>query len=170
MIIVPATDLNVLEIVEIWKEFMDFHSDLDPFLTRRDDGYVYFDKFVRKKIESDDSLVLAATDNGKVIGFSIVFISKHPPVLKLERYGFIDDVAVRLGYRRMGVGTAMLNKIYEWFESKDIKRIELNVLPNNIEGYSFWVKNGFRDFSHTLCMDKKNLFNNINAFNIGLLG
>ena len=155
MKVVPAADLHVSEIVEIWKEFMDFHSDIDPFLTRRDDGHEYFEKFIREKIESDDSLVLAATDNDKVIGFSLVFISKHPPVLKLERYGFIDDVAVRSGYRRRGVGTAMLAKILEWFESKDITRIELNVVPSNREGYSFWIKNGFRDFTHTLCMDKK---------------
>ncbi len=134
---------------------MDFHSDLDPFITRRDDGHKIFEKFVRENIASDDSLVLVATDSGKVIGFSLVFISNHPPVLKSEKYGFIDDVAVRSGYRRMGVGTAMLNKIHEWFESKDITRIELNVVPNNIEGYSFWGKNGFRDFRHTLYIDKK---------------
>lgn len=155
MKIVPATDLNVAEIVEIWKEFMDFHSDLNPILKRRDDGHDFFEKFVREKIKSDDSLVLVATDSDSVIGFSLVFISKHPPVLKLERYGFIDDVAVRSGYRRMGVGTAMLAKIHEWFESKDITRIELDVVPNNREGYSFWIKNGFRDFTHTLYMDKK---------------
>jgi ribosomal protein S18 acetylase RimI-like enzyme len=155
MKIVPATDLNVAEIVDIWKEFMDFHSDIDPFITRRDDGHKIFEKFVRENIESDDSLVLVATDSDNVIGFSLVFISNRPPVLKSEKYGFIDDMAVRSGYRRMGAGTAMLAKINEWFESKDITRIELNVIPNNREGYSFWAKNGFRVFRHTLYMDKK---------------
>ena len=155
MKIAPASDLHVPEIVEIWKEFMDFHSDLDPFLERRENGHEHFEKYVREKIESDDSTVLVATDNNKVIGFSIIFISKHPPVLKMERYGFIDSLAVKSEYRRNGVGTAILNKIHEWFQSRDITRIQLSVLPKNKTGDSFWRKNGFRDFTHTLCMDKE---------------
>ncbi len=154
MKVVPAADSHLPEMVEIWKEFMDLHSDLDPFLERRDNGHEHFKKYLKERIDSDDATVLVATDDDKVIGFSIVYISNHPPVLKVERYGHIDSLAVRSEYRRRGVGTAILDKIHEWLESRSIDRIQLNVLPNNVEASSFWRKKGFRDFTHTLCMDK----------------
>ena len=155
MKVIPAADQHVHEIVEIWKGFMDFHGDIDPSLQRREDGHEHFEKYVREKIDSDDATVLVATDEEKAIGYSIVYISNHPPVLKMERYGFIDSLTVRSEYRRKGVGTAILNKMYEWFDSRDITRIQLNVLPNNVAGNSFWRKKGFRDFTHTLYMEKK---------------
>ena len=154
MKVIPAADSHLPEMVEIWKEFMDFHGDLDPFLERREDGHEHFEKYAREKIDSDDATVLVAADDGKVIGFSIIYISNHPPVLKTERYGHIDSLAVRSEYRRKGVGTAILDKIHEWFESKGIDRIQLEVLPQNQIGYSFWREKGFRDFIYTLCMDK----------------
>ncbi|MBN1572378.1 MAG: GNAT family N-acetyltransferase [Deltaproteobacteria bacterium] len=153
--VVPAADSHIPEVVEIWKEFMDFHSDIDPFLERRDDGHEHFENYLRERIDSDDAAVLVALDEDRVIGYSIVFISNHPPVLKTERYGFIDSLAVRSTYRRRGVGTAILKKMHEWFDSRGIDRIQLNVLPGNEIGNSFWRKSGFRDFTHTLCMDKK---------------
>lgn len=155
MEVVPAADSHIPEMVEIWKEFMDFHGDIDPFLERRDDGHEHFEKYLREKIDSDDAAVFAATEDDGVIGFSIVYVSSHPPVLKAERYGFIDSLAVKSTHRRKGVGTAILRRIHEWFDSRDIERIQLNVLPGNEIGNSFWRKNGFRDFTHTLCMDKK---------------
>ena len=94
MKVIPAADSHLPEMIEIWREFMDFHSDLDPFLERREDGHEHFEKYVREKIDSDDAKVLVATDDGKVIGFSIIYISNHPPVLKTERYGHIDSLAV----------------------------------------------------------------------------
>ncbi len=152
--IIEATDAHIPQIIKMWKKFMDYHSDIDPFFQRRRDGHKNAEKIIKDFLKSKDSLVLVALEDGKVAGYSIAVISKHPPVLKVERYGFIDDLAIKPRYRRMGIGAKMLERIFEWFESKGIKRIELKVVPKNKIGYSFWRKHGFKDYLHFLYLDK----------------
>lgn len=153
MEIVRAEHSHVPEIVELWKELMDFHKNLDSFFSRREDGHMNFEKHVNDLIESDDSLVLVALDEGHVVAFSISQISEYPPVLQLENYGHIWDMAVKSGYRGRGIGGLMLAKILEWFKSRKIRRIELRVAVKNRVGYSFWKKQGFEDYLHVLFLN-----------------
>ena len=75
--------------------------------------------------------------------------------MERETYGFIDTMAITSDYRRQGIGEQMLDRIFEWFDSQDIDRIELSVSARNQVGYSFWRKHGFHDFMHRLYLDKK---------------
>ena len=154
MQITIATESQIPEIVELWKEFMDFHKDIDPILSRRQDAHLSFEKDIRDSISSKDSYILVALDKGHVVGFSTSEISKYPPVFEQETYGGINTMAVKSNYRRKGIGERMLAKIFEWFASRNIDRIELSVLANNQIGYSFWRKHGFKDYRHRLYLDK----------------
>ncbi|MBN1572379.1 MAG: GNAT family N-acetyltransferase [Deltaproteobacteria bacterium] len=150
MKVVPAADLHIPEMVEIWKEFMDFHSDIDPFFKRREDGHENFVRMVKDWIGSEDSHVLVALEGGRVIGYSVSIVLRHPPVLNTERYGFINDLAVRSIHRRKGAGTALLMEMFRWFRSVNVDRVELQVVPKNRIGCRFWEKHGFRDYIHVL--------------------
>ena len=152
MNVIPATEKHVPDIVELWKEFMDFHKSLDPFYTRTDDAP--FERRVRDLISSEDAQVLVALDNDTVVGYSISQINSYPPVFKESTYGYISDVAVRSKSRRKGIGEQMLAKIYEWFDSRDIHRIELRVVANNAIAYSFWKKQGFKAYVHVLYQNR----------------
>lgn len=153
MEITVATESHVPEIIELWKEFMDFHKDIDPTLSRRQDAHLSFEKNLRDSISSEDCYILVALDKGRVVGFSDSQISKYPPVFERETYGSVDTMAVTSNYRRKGIGKRMLAKIFEWFASRNIDRIELSVLANNQIGYSFWKKHGFKDYRHRLYLD-----------------
>ena len=152
--IIEAQDSHVPEIMKMWVKFMNYHRDLDPFFQMRRDGHKKAEEYIRNLLKSEDSQILVAIKGDKIVGYSIAVISKHPPVLKVERYGFIDDLSVKPRYRRTGIGAKMLERILEWFESKGIKRIELKVVPTNEIGYSFWKKHGFREYLHFLYLDK----------------
>jgi GNAT superfamily N-acetyltransferase len=150
MRVIPAADSHLPEMVEIWKEFMDFHGDIDPFFKRRVDGHENFVRLVKDWIRAEDSHVLVALDGERVIGYSVSIVLRHPPVLETEKYGFIDDLAVRSTHRRRGAGTAMLNEMFRWFKSVNVERVELQVVTKNRVGYRFWEKHGFRDYLHVL--------------------
>jgi len=154
MEIITAQDHHILSIVEIWKELMDYHAALDPFLTRRLNGHLHFECFLREMMSSPDALVLAALARDSVLGYSISRISKYPPVFVNETYGYICDMAVREAYRRKGIGQRMLASIFEWFESRGITRIELRAVAANTPGCSFWKKMGFEIFSHTMFLTR----------------
>ena len=150
-----ATQSHIPEIVKLWQEFMVHHEDIDPRFPMRKDAPSNFEKYLRELMQSEENLVLVALDNDRVIGFATCCISEYTPIWELERYGSIDSIAIQSSYRRRGIGEQMLAKIYEWFKLQDVDRIELSVAARNQTGYSFWIKHGFRDFSHRLYVDIK---------------
>ena len=54
-------------ITEIWKEFMDYHKELDIFFTRSAEGHLNFKKFISSNLGNDEFLILVMV---------IVFIRK----------------------------------------------------------------------------------------------
>jgi ribosomal protein S18 acetylase RimI-like enzyme len=155
MEIISATESFVSEIVELWKEFWDYHQKMDPkFFVMSADGPSKFGEYVKGLIKSDDSQVLVAMDEGQAVAYSIAEILKRPPIAKHPEYGFISDLCVKSEYRRKGLGKQILDKILKWFKSRQIDRIELSVLAKNQIGYSFWKKQGFEIFLYRMFLPK----------------
>jgi ribosomal protein S18 acetylase RimI-like enzyme len=155
MEIVLATESLVSQIVELWKEFWDYHQKMDPqFFVMSEDGPSKFEEYLRGLIKPDDAQVLVALDQGQIVAYSIAQILKRPPIAKYPAYGFISDLCVKSEYRRKGLGKQILDKILEWFKSRQIDRIELTVLAKNQIGYSFWKKQGFEIFLHRMFLPK----------------
>ena len=109
------------------------------------------EKDILPAMKSDKSLIIVALDDGKVIGYAYLMI-KEPDVALNERkkYGYVHDLFITGEYRRTGIGEKMFDEIVKWFRSKDIDRIELDVIVKNRIAYSFWEKHGFTDYVHTL--------------------
>ncbi|BDC35482.1 ribosomal protein S18-alanine N-acetyltransferase [Candidatus Methanoliparum sp. LAM-1] len=64
-----------------------------------------------------------ATVNNKVVGFVVGLI--------VERVGRIFSLAVLRDYRGSGIGKALLEKIIDVLEKKEVKKIRLEVRENN---------------------------------------
>ena len=79
MEIMQADDSHLSEIVELWKEFMDFHQDLDPYFARSDEAHVNFEKHVKELMASEEAQVLVGRDKDKAVAFSLSKIQKRPP-------------------------------------------------------------------------------------------
>lgn len=148
--VVPAGVLHVPGILEVWKEFMDFHRDIDPFFTRSEDAHISFGKYLEEAVKSEKTHILVAVDNAAVVAYSISEICERPPVFQDRTYGVISDLAVTSDYQRKGIGTTMLQDILQWFESHHIDRIELRVVAGNEVASSFWKKHGFQEYMRIL--------------------
>ena len=149
--IVKAEEKHIAEIGQLWWEFILFHQDIDPIYTSLDGAIPGFiENHLRHFMESEDGLVLVAVDGKKVVGYSLSEIHRISPGLKRDKYGYIDDMAVTLNYRRKGIGEMMFTEIMRWFRSKDIRRLELGTLAKNVVANSFWQKQGFTVYRYTL--------------------
>ena len=153
MEIIAAKEKHVPEILELWKEFEEYHCGQDPFFSVKEEAHIIFGKRIRELIESEDALVLVALDGETVAGSSFARIEKHPPVYENEIYGYVGFTAVKPDCRRRGIGEKMLAEIFGWFKSRGINRVELRVRAKNEFGYAFWKKHGFRDYEHVLFVD-----------------
>jgi GNAT superfamily N-acetyltransferase len=152
--IVPVKDSYIPELLELWKELMDFHKDIDVRFPMKDDAVSIFKDHLKTKVDSEESLVVAAIDNGKITGFAIAGINTYPPIFQKNTYGIIDTMVVSANYRKKGIGEKILIRIFEWFDSRNTTRIELSVASLNQVGYSFWRKHGFEDYVHRLYLDR----------------
>jgi ribosomal protein S18 acetylase RimI-like enzyme len=150
-----AGEEHIPGVLEIWKDFMDFHQAKDSFFAMRKGADNEFSNYVREVISGDDTHALVALVNKeKVIGFSISAVKNHPPVFTETKYGEIVNLAIHDEYRGKGIGEEMLKIIFEWFDAHGARRIELRAAAKNMIGYSFWEKHGFIEYLHVLYLER----------------
>jgi len=132
-------------------EFMRYSRDIDPVFTPQDGAIpIFIKEYLRPAMEAENSLVLVALDEGNAIGYSYSLINEKSSLEDREKYGCIHDLFITVAHRRKGIGEKMLGEILKWFHSRDIYRIELDVLTQNQIASSFWEKHAFKDFKRTL--------------------
>jgi ribosomal protein S18 acetylase RimI-like enzyme len=152
--IIEAKEKHIPDITRLWKEFLQFHVDIEPIWTPgegAEDGQR--EEQTKPLMASDKGLVLVALDGDEVIGYSISEIKDPPPGPIRPVYGYIHHVAVTEKYRRSGVGEKMFNEILKWFKSKGMDRIELDITSKNYVSSSFWTKMGFEEYTRTLYLE-----------------
>jgi len=142
----PARPEDLPRLVELWKELMDFHRELDPFFTRRPDGHERWRQFVSANMASDRWLVLVAEVDHEPAGYLMAALQECPPVFITTEYGFVQDVAVNAAHRRRGIASALYARCEEWFREKGVRRLELNALAVNELSTAFWRQMGYGDY------------------------
>ena len=131
MIIRNAVPADVPAIVELWKELMDMHQELDRIYTRSTDGHDVFAKFVDENISGEDSCVVVAQVQGNIVGYGQAKLEKYPPVLKEPEYGLILDFFVAETHRKIGIGRELVKEIRHWFREKGVRQIEVRHSTHN---------------------------------------
>ena len=148
-----AIQKDIPRIVELWKEFMDFHKIRDSFFSRSKEGPENFGKFIAENLRNDDAIVYVAEKSGDVIAHILATIQNYPPAFEITRYGIVNDLAVSADYRRIGIGQQLFHMAKNWFRKKGISRIEIVVAVSNEVSTSFWVKRNFSPYKQTLYLE-----------------
>ena len=148
-----ATKQDIPKIIELWKEFIDFHKDRDIFFSRSKKGPENFRKFVLENMSKEDSIVYIAESNGEVVGYILSMVQDYPPVFEIKKYGVICDLAVASEYRRIGIGMHLVNIAMAWFVKKGMNRAEIAVAVTNEISTSFWNKMGFKPYKETCYLE-----------------
>ena len=148
-----AVQSDLQTVVELWKEYMDFHADRDPLLRRSATCHQLIVEEFHERVSDDKSLLLVAETNGVLVGTCLARIAKRPPVFEKLEYGFISDLAVTQSHRRSGIGERLLQQAKEWLAANGIDRIELRVVVSNEVASAFWRKMGFKPYMETLCLE-----------------
>ena len=153
--VTAARHAHLPQLLELWKDLMDYHATIDPYFERSAEGALHFENFVSGLLLLEDARVVIALDSvsGRAVGYCIAQIVSRPPVFTRREHGFITDMTVAPGLRRMGIGSLLLEHALAWFREKKVDRVELNVLPRNELGYSFWKKKGFKDYMHIVYLE-----------------
>lgn len=91
------------------------------------------------------AVLVAEVEEGRVVGRLSIARDQHPASRHVADVGLMVDV----GYRRRGIGRALLEAGVEWAREAGIRKLELHVFPWNeaaialYENFGF-VREGFR--------------------------
>ncbi|MFH1851246.1 MAG: GNAT family N-acetyltransferase [Candidatus Neomarinimicrobiota bacterium] len=143
LIIRKAVTTDLTAIVKLWIEFTDYHSAMDRYFSRSENGHNNFSDYVQKNLSSNRSRILVAQFKGMVIGYCIGTMAERSPVFKNRDYGYIQDLIITRSYRGQGGGQSLINELVKWFKSKGVTRLELDIHAKNEVARNFWMNNGF---------------------------
>lgn len=88
--------------------------------------------------------IACAWNGDELLGFAAGSIRVAPAYVGGTRSGAITHIHVSPAARRTGLGLALFRSVEDWFRTREVAGIELEVLPGNAGGLAFWEKLGFR--------------------------
>ena len=145
-VIRPATDADGATLGHLGALLMRTHYAFDPqrFLPPGPSPEEGYGRFLRSQLEDDDTVVLVAEQDGRVIGY--VYAALEPRSWKELRdaCGFIHDVAVDDTARRSGAATALIEAAVEWLRGRGAPRVVLGTAEQNDAAQKLFERLGFR--------------------------
>jgi GNAT superfamily N-acetyltransferase len=106
-----------------------------------------FVEFVTKRLEDETMLLILAWDGKTPAGYGLAFdVAEHPFMPEWTRTGYITQFLVSRAYRRQGVGQMLMDTIDDWFRSRGLQKVLLNVDIANETGIRFWKRQGFEPY------------------------
>ncbi len=90
---------------------------------------------IERFLERNPSTSFVAEENDRLLG---VILAGHD-----GRRGYIYHMCVREGFRRRGIGAALVNASLEALKGEGINKVALLVFHRNKDGNAFWERQGF---------------------------
>jgi len=74
-----ATEIDVPDILPLWKEMMAFHAALDSRFRPAPGGDAHWAKAISAWMQDEDNCVLVAEVEGRIVGYIVGMMREHPP-------------------------------------------------------------------------------------------
>lgn len=134
------------------KEYKEYDKKLDLKWTYDRKGKTYF----KKRIAGKDGFVIIAESKGKIIGYLCGSARNCPYDYRIiPKYAELENMIVDKEFRGKGIGEKLTKKFLEWCKLKKADCISVNASIQNEKGINFYRKMGFKDYSLTLEIKRK---------------
>ena len=140
-----ATQKDYKGISEVFEEIDSLHRKALPHIFGETNGPARTEEFISSIISDENAALFVAETNDQIIGLVHVLIRQTPPIpiMVPRRYAVLENLAVKNGYRRLGVGTSLLERAHQWALSRELSQIESNVWEFNEEAIAFYERQGY---------------------------
>jgi GNAT superfamily N-acetyltransferase len=135
-----AADIPAIE--PLWKALYEHQASHGLLVSVPPDGFAKWQAGIAGTLGRFSCLIIAERA-GVPIGFVAGRVRPHPPYLGGQAAGYLGEVFVDQEARGASVGRRLLDATIAWFAKRDVRRVELNVIPGNREGLAFYERLGW---------------------------
>ena len=126
-------------------EYYNFDDTLKLNWPFENDGKEYFEIMIKNEI------VFIAELDKNIIGYLAGSISEEASYIT-QSFAELDNMYVEDKYRRLGVGTLLINEFKKYCKNKNVQNIKVTASAKNNRAINFYLKNGFEEYNVTLKM------------------
>lgn len=139
-----ATARDLPNLVHLWRELIGFDEALggQDFRLARGSAAAW-EKHLRAHLGKKDRATFVGESEGRMVAFLLASLERPPGIFMEREYGEISAVYVREPYRGRGVGSALVEAAFAWFEEKRVSRVRVTTDTKNSLGVEFWKHRGF---------------------------
>ena len=140
-----ATERDHEDLCELFREVDFLHAEALPHVFRVPEPPARTIPFLSDILANENAALLVAEQDGAVIGLTHVHILSSPdrPAAVPRRYGVIEIVAVAEGFRRQGIGKALLDRAERWILGRGTNEIQLGVWEFNANARALYEQLGY---------------------------
>lgn len=140
------------ELCEIFAEVDALHHEALPHVFRAPDGPARAKEYISSVMADGYAALFVAQSDGEIVGLVQIFVRETPdvPIMVPRRYAVIDTLVVKRGFRRSGVGRALMERAHRWAWTKGTTQVELSVWEFNRGAMAFYEKLGYRTTSRRM--------------------
>lgn len=107
-----------------------------------------FVSFIKRRLQDETMFLILAWDEEIPIGYGLAFdVESDPAKPEWARTGYVSQFLVSEKYRGRGVGSLLMDHIDNWFSTRGLKKVLLNVDLDNEAGIRFWKSRGFQPYA-----------------------
>jgi ribosomal protein S18 acetylase RimI-like enzyme len=133
---------------EVFAEVDALHRDGAPSVFRKPDGPVRSWGHILKILTDENAALFVAQSGDRIVGLVVILLREASdiPILVPRRYAHVESLAVREGYRHLGIGRALMERAHEWAQDSGVTEVQLSVWEFNQEAIAFYERLGYRAF------------------------
>ena len=133
------------DLCALFDEGDTLHRKNLPHVFQKPRGPVRDRNYVLGLISDETVGLFVAQVEDHLVGLVCVIIkeSRAVPIIVPRRYAVIDNIVVREGFRRAGIGRALMEKAQEWAATEGADSIGLNVWEFNKGAIEFYLQLGY---------------------------
>lgn len=150
-----ATSADASAILPIFLEVLRTHAETAPsdFKSSPDPSSVC--SWLSGILADQRAVAFVALEQGNVVGylFALEIRKDESPIRPARHYLSLEHVAALPEYRRRGIATALVSRLFAEAKAKSIDRIELDVWSFNETSQRFFAGQGFEGVSQHLVAD-----------------
>lgn len=130
-----------------------WHANLDRFWALKQDTEHIMVQYTKKLITSSDTVIYVAEESDRIIGFILGIVKTNAPIFEVPVIGQVQVAFIVEEFRRQRIGKALVDALFQWFYSKQVKHVEVSSDVRNVLGICAWKKFGFHEAVIKLRLD-----------------